>query len=411
MSAIAARMAATASPVRLKVLDKGTAMEAVKTFASGGTDLVVARADVGDLSNAKSVLLITHAVTLIVVPPGSSIESIDALKGKTVGVVSGEVNRRVVEALTKEYELDRAKVQFKDVPIADVAQAFKSKQVAALLIVVPIAEKYLALLRSLFPKTGKTKPTLIPIESAGAIATLRKYYESYELPKGTLQGSPPIPDDDMTTLRVPFYLLANKKLSDDVVGALAKAVMEARRDLINEYPLLTQIKAPNTDSDSDSDKDAFVPIHPGAAAYFDGDQKSFFDKYGDPIFYGSMLLGGLASVFAGAWRYMMREEDPPERRPLIRLYALTDDISEAESEAALGAIEQRIDEILKAEFQKDDPAASQTAILGLATHRLEHLIEQRRAALAGQGGPAHVIPRPGSAAVGASSIDNSVRVS
>ncbi len=343
--------------------------------------------------------MITHAVVLIMAPPGSSIESIDELKGKTVGVVSGEVNHRVVEALTKEYELDRAKVQFKDVPMADIAQAFKSKQVAALLVVVPVAEKYLALLRSLFPKTGKTKPALIPIELAGAIAAIRKYYESYELPKGTLQGSPPIPDDDMTTLRVPFYLLANKKLSDDVVGALAKSVMEARRDLINEYPLFAQIKAPSTDSDSD--KDTFIPIHPGAAAYFDGDQKSFFDKYGDPIFYGSMLLGGLASVFAGAWRFMMQEEHPPERRPLMRLYALTDDISKAESETALAEIEQRIDDILKAELQKEDTAAGQTGVLGLATHRLEHLIVQRRAALTRQAGPAHAAPSPGPAATSA----------
>jgi hypothetical protein len=39
------------------------------------------------------------------------------------------------------------------------------------------------------------------------------------------------------------------------------------------------------------DKDAYIPIHPGAAAYFNGEQRTFFDKYGDLIFYGSILLG------------------------------------------------------------------------------------------------------------------------
>jgi hypothetical protein len=182
-------------------------------------------------------------------------------------------------------------------------------------------------------------------------------------------------------LRVPFYLLANKKLSDDVVSGLAKAVMEARRDLINEYPLLAQIGAPNTDKDN-TDKDTFIPIHHGAAAYFGGDQKTFLDKYGDQLFYGSMLLGSLTSLFAAAWKFAARDEKRPEARPLMRLYTLTDQISKAETEAELAEVEQRIDEILKSELEKQAAGgadAAEMAVLGLATHRLEHLIAQRRA--------------------------------
>ena len=43
-------------------------------------------------------------------------------------------------------------------------------------------------------------------------------------PKGSIRGSPAVPDDDLTTLRLPLYLVADKKLSNDVVGALAKAL-------------------------------------------------------------------------------------------------------------------------------------------------------------------------------------------
>src|ERR1700687_1112213 len=49
MSAIASRLVATNAPVRLKVVDSGTALEAAKTFAAGKTDLAVVRGDVGDL--------------------------------------------------------------------------------------------------------------------------------------------------------------------------------------------------------------------------------------------------------------------------------------------------------------------------------------------------------------------------
>jgi TRAP-type uncharacterized transport system substrate-binding protein len=225
MAALASRMASTNSAVRLKVIDKGTALEAAKAFSAGDVDLAVARADAEDLSAAQTVVVFTRGVVLIVVPPGISISDMDDLKGKVVGVVGGQVNHKVVEALKKEYDLDRAKVQFKDLTVGDVPQALKSKQVSALLVVMPISEKYLAMLRNLLPRSGKSNPTLIPIESAEAIAAVTKYYESYDLPKGTLQGSPAIPDDDLTTLRVPVYLLAKKTLSEDVVGSLTKAIM------------------------------------------------------------------------------------------------------------------------------------------------------------------------------------------
>ena len=386
MSAIAARLASTSAPVRLKVVDTGTALGAVKAFSSGQTDLAIVRSELGDLSFAATVVVVTHGVALIVVPPGSSITDMDGLKGKTVGVVGGEANHQVVEALTKEYDFDQAKTRFTDLAVTDISKALKSKQVNALLIVMPLSEKYLTMLRNLFPRSAKQKPALIPIEAAGAIAAVTGYYKSYDLPKGTVQGSPPIPDDDMKTLRVPLYLVANKKLSDDVVGSLTRAIMAARRDLIGEYPLLAQIKEPDTDK-SDSDSDTYIPIHPGAAAYFGGDQKTFFDKYSDQIFYGSMVLGTLTSLFAAAWKFMTVTEEKPENRPLMRLYALMDQIGRASTEADLAVTERHIDDILKVELEKHangSTNAAETAALGLATHRLEHLMAQRRANLEGE---------------------------
>jgi TRAP-type uncharacterized transport system substrate-binding protein len=386
MSVIAARLAATGAPVRLQVVDKGNALEAGKAFSAGETDLAVVRADSGDLSSAETVVVVTRAVALIMAPPGSSASEMDDLKGKTIGVVGGQMNRKLVDALTSEYGLDSAKTQFKDLSLSEVPQALKSKQVAALLGVMPLTQKYLTILRGFFPKSGKAKPTLIPIESAGAIAAVTRFYQSYDLPKGTVQGSPPIPDDDMKTLRVPFYLVANKKLSDDVVGALAKSIMDARRDLIGEDPFIAQISEPDTDK-TDTDNDTYIPVHPGAAAYFSGDEKSFFDKYGDQLFYGSMLLGTISTLFAAAWKFMTKKEEKPEDRPLIRLHGLMDQVRKSTSDADLTRTEERIDEILRGELEKyanGEAEPAESAALGLATHRLEHLIAQRRAILNGK---------------------------
>jgi TRAP transporter TAXI family solute receptor len=380
MSAIATRMAANGSPVKLKVVDKGTAEGAAKALAAGEAELAIARADVVDLSVARAVLVMTHAVVLIVVPPGSSIESVDDLKGKVVGAVGVDVNRHVISAITEAYDLDRAKVTFKDVAPADVLKTLQSKQVQAILVVMPITEKYLSLLRNSFPPSAKGKPGLVPIEAAGAIAALNKAYDSYELPKGTIRGSPAIPDEDLTTLRIPFHLVANKNLDGDTVTSLTKAVMEARRDLLAEYPIFAQVSAPSTD------KDTFIPVHRGAAAYFDGDQKTIFDKYGDQFFYGSMLLGSLMSVLAAIWKFMTRGSDEKVRRPSLQLCDLMEKVTNSRKASELAAIEGQIDGILKSELEKSatgEGDATELDAISLACHRLEYLIRVRRTALAG----------------------------
>src|SRR5580704_18238566 len=169
MSAIASRLASTNAPVRLKVIDSGTALEAANTFAAGKADLAVVRGDVGDLSQARAVVVVSHMVVLIVAPPGSTIDGIDKLKGRRVGVIGGDVNAKIVDVLSKTYGLDRTKV-FKDLALPDVRQALQSKEVGALLITMPLAEKYLSLVRGFFQQGPKSLPVLVPIESAGAIA-------------------------------------------------------------------------------------------------------------------------------------------------------------------------------------------------------------------------------------------------
>src|ERR1700756_3345186 len=97
MSAIASRLVSTSAPVRLKVIDNGTALEAASSFSAGKVDLAVVRGDAGDLSQAQAVVVVSHVVVLIIAPPGSSIDSMDNLKGRTVGVVGG-ANAKIVDA-------------------------------------------------------------------------------------------------------------------------------------------------------------------------------------------------------------------------------------------------------------------------------------------------------------------------
>jgi TRAP-type uncharacterized transport system substrate-binding protein len=379
MSAIASRLASTNASVRLKVIDAGTVREAADQFAAGKVDLAVVRSDVGDLSDAQTVILLSHAVVLIIAPPGSSIDSMDKLRGHKVGVVGGNANSRIVDVLTKQYDLVRGKVAFKDLALPDVRRAVDAKEVSALLVVTPLTQKYLSVLRGFFPQGPKMLPVLTPIDSAEAIAEVDHAYESFDVPKGTLRGFPPVPDDDVTTLRTSLYLVAHRKSSADLITDLAEKLMSVRRDLLGEQPIFAEIAAPSTDAD------AYLPIHPGAAAFYNGTQQSFIDKYSNYIYLGPMLLGGIATVLAAGWKFLGIGQPETVEGPLDSLYALARRIRSVGTEAELSGIEDEIDDILKAErfkTESDDENAVDAATLNVIAHRLENMIHDRRLALA-----------------------------
>ena len=378
MSAIASRLVATNAPVRLKVVDSGTAVEAAKAFSAGKVDLAVVRGDVGDLSQARAVVVVSHVVALIIAPPGSTIDGIDKLKGRRVGVIGGDANTKIVDVLSKEYGLDRDKV-FKDVALPDARSAIQSKEVSALLVVIPLAEKYLSLVKSFLQQGPKALPVLIPIDSAGAIAQTERAYESFDVPKGTLRGAPPVPEDDLTTLRASLYLVANKKLSSDLIATLTQTIISVRRELMVEQPIFAQITAPSTDPD------AYLALHPGAAAFYNGTQQSFMDEYSNWIYITPMVLGGAATVLAAAWKFLGLSLPGTKQGPLDSLYALARRIRNAGTEAELTDIEEEIDAILKEQRAKSaqgDETAVDDATLNVAAHRLESLIHDRRTMLA-----------------------------
>jgi TRAP-type uncharacterized transport system substrate-binding protein len=376
-SIIAGQLATTDSTIRFKVENSGTALDAAKAFAAGTADLAVVRADAVDRPQARAVAVTAQGVVMIVAPPGSPVTSIAKLRGHTVGVVGGEINHGVVEVLKKEYDLGEANVVFRDLAPADARAAVQTKAVSALLLVVPLTEKYLSFVKSLFREGPNLSPVLIPIDSAGAIADGKGPYESFDIPKGTLRGAPPVPDDDVTTLRVAYDLVANRHLDSNLVADLAKKVMSVRRDLVSEQPLLTGMAAP------DLDADAYVSVHPGAAAFFNGTQEGLIDRYSNAIYLTPMVLGAIASVFAAAWRFLGVRSTETAQTTLDALCGLPGRIRKIDNEAELAAIEDEVDNILRAQLAKSaDEDDSGAAALISAAHRLDNLIHHRRTMLA-----------------------------
>src|SRR6185312_13670100 len=108
ISAISARLSASNSHIRLKVTDSGSSAKAAELLAAGKADLAIVRGDTSGLADARSVLLLTHAVVLIVAPSSIGADTV----GDLIGVVGGIINAPTINALKQVYPFDRAKVRF-----------------------------------------------------------------------------------------------------------------------------------------------------------------------------------------------------------------------------------------------------------------------------------------------------------
>jgi hypothetical protein len=109
------------------------------------------------------------------------------------------------------------------------------------------------------------------------------------------------------------------------------------------------------------------------------------DEYGNWIYLTPMALGGIATVFAAAWKFLGLGGPANPPGPLDSLYALGRRIRYAATEAELSDIEEEIDGILRAQRARSaggDETAVDDATLNVAAHRLESLIHDRRTMLA-----------------------------
>src|SRR6185503_3267070 len=81
------------------------------------------------------------------------------------------------------------------------------------------------------------------------------------------------------------------------------------RQIFTAKPSLArQVRGASKIEKPDTNKDAALPAHPGAAAYIDGTERTFMDKYSDYIWGVVLLFSVLGSATAAVRHFIKRDE-------------------------------------------------------------------------------------------------------
>jgi len=377
------------SPVRLTVISTAGPIESIAMLGAREADLAVARADEELPNGIGSVAGLRKNVVGLWATSGSShkgtkkdskpkIKDIHDLEGHRVGVVGRtSVNVNLLRLILTESGVNADKVAVSQFSTGQINEMLHDSLIDAFMTVGPLDSRITI---EAITATAHTRgePRFLPIDVSEALAHKHPPYESEEIPGSSFTSSPPRPEDTVETVGVNHLIIAPKSLSESTVDALTRALFTVRPTLAKENPLAGKIEKPDTD------KDAAIPAHPGAAAYIDGTERTFLDKYSDYIWGAVLLLSVLGSGTAWLRHYLRRDERKLNTEHRDKLLAAIEQVRSTDSIDELNALQRLADEILKETLTYYDDGAIEEGDLvayNLVLEQFHHAVADRRAAI------------------------------
>lgn len=370
--------------VRLRPIQTDGATASANALAEGKVDLAIVRGDLDVPKNAQAVATLRKNVVVLWSVPakgkkrGPKITKIAQLAGHRVGVVGRtQANVNLLKVILQQYGVDPAKVEIVQFPANEAAEAIKAQKADVYLAAGPVNSKITTDAIAASTKDFGA-PTFLAIDSADAIAQNHPVYEASEIPAGTYGGSPARPEDEVKTISFSHHIVARKSVSETTIAAFTRQLFAVRQQLVTEFPLAAKIETPDTD------KDAVIPVHPGAAAFVDGEEKTFLDKYSDYIWWGLMALSAMGSI--GAWfaGYLKKDERNSNNHQRERLLDMISAARKCETIDELDQMQTEADDILRDTLRCYDHGAIEEGALtafNIALDQFHAAVADRKALL------------------------------
>jgi TRAP-type uncharacterized transport system substrate-binding protein len=300
------------------------------------------------------------------------------LAGKRIGIVTGnEATADLLDVVLNHYGVPLDKVQLSQIDPANLADAVHKNTVDVIFVAGAATGAAISDAVKAATQNG-VAPTFIEIDQADGIAKRNIAFDSIEIDAGTFGGIPPTPDDKLTSLSFPEYLVARKSFNHADIADFAKVIYTSRLAIAAQLNGDVKIEAPSTDKDADA------LVHQGALDYLNDDQKTFFDRYGDDIFYGMLIFPVFGSAIAGLASYLRADSRTRRLRLLQKVLDLVRKVHAAQTLEAIEHLQVEADNLVIAiihlsEHEEFDESVRMS--FSFALDQLRFAIAARRTAI------------------------------
>jgi TRAP transporter TAXI family solute receptor len=304
MGAFSEALRESKSGIRLSSIFYDDARQSAEALQNGKVQLAIVRPDVELPSNCLTIAILREEALVIAAPKSRKIPDMEHLSGHKLGLVdASEADKALIERVLERYELSP------DVALVPITQeampaALAKKQIDAVAFVRPMASSEAGTLMRAFAKSAGEEIVVIPVDEAEALSLRYPAFTQMSIPAGAFGGRPKQPAEAVATIGISYRLMADSKLDRRPVSELTANLFRMRSQISRATATVNLMKAPETDSAMS----AILPNHPGAVDYFNREQQTFMDRYGDWLWLGGFAGGGVTSVFAWIGQFFARKK-------------------------------------------------------------------------------------------------------
>ncbi|HLO84310.1 MAG TPA: TAXI family TRAP transporter solute-binding subunit [Nostocaceae cyanobacterium] len=289
--AIAQVVARHEPKIKIEVLETKGTEESLNLLEAGKVQLAAAQADIPTPSSARLICNLFADAFQLVVTAKSGIYEVAALKGKRLALPSkggGQYNS--FWELARHYRLTEQDMIVQDLPETEANNLFLNGQVDAVFRVRPPGN------RAIQELIQKSNGRIVGIDQGAAMKISQPAFEPAFIPKGAYLGNPPIPNINLPTITVQRTLLASRNVEAGLIRKITVILFDYRQELAKIMPLAANISPPSQVSGTG------LPLHPGAAAFYDRDKPNFFQENADYI---ALIMSVVLLI--GSWLWQLKE--------------------------------------------------------------------------------------------------------
>lgn len=296
----------------IEVIETGGSLDNSRLIDEGRADLATMQADGSSTVSGRLVASLYPDAYHLIVRREAHIDHVSDLRGKTIALPSrGSAQFTSFWFLASHYGLTESSLT--SLPMSNRAAewALISGAVDAVFRVRAPGDHTV---RHLIEQANIA---LVPIEQAPALHLRKAAIRPGMIPKGSYRGYPPLPQQDLETASVQRWLVASKDVPAGAVYQITSVLFERRRELSQLNALASLITPP------DMGLGTHLPLHEGAAKYYDREKPSVWSEQADflrTLISLIAIFGSMIFAFRNWFQSAQKNRADAYNKDLLALY-------------------------------------------------------------------------------------------
>jgi TRAP-type uncharacterized transport system substrate-binding protein len=370
--------------LEIRIIEFSDYRSAAEALEEGKVDAATVQPDVLFPRNGAT-LAILREENLIIAATGR-VDDLTKLSGKRIAIVSrGQADLEVLEQVLRYYRLDIAPTEITRLSFEQLNDRSGLAKADAVVFMAQPSAAYVPKILDVVSAVLGTELNILPLEGSNAFVAGSPGVAEATLQTGSLKGRPPLPKEETKTLSTSTRLVAAVDLDRSLVARLTEQLFQRRQWIARTVPEANFMEAP----DDDKAMSARLPNHRGAIDYFNREQQTFMDLYGDWLWLFLFAAGGLSSIAGWLAQTLARKRREAVDEILGRLLTILSDARETKSSDELRKLTLETDKLVARAVRQTRRKTTSTATMSalmLSIDAARHAIEDRRQELNGKKG-------------------------